>query len=119
MSISEKKQSLSGGGEKKASKDASSLEKDGSVFSGKAEIPRETLWQTLRDPRLFNKTNLPERERLVLGKELFKPYGSYLDKKELTTIESQLESGKWGKFKNMPPETRKKASRLVKALLKK
>jgi hypothetical protein len=113
MGITDKKQALSGG---KTPPPAKEEKKDTSIFGGKSRLEGGSFEYRLKDPRFYEKTGLGERERIELGKKLFGSRGSHLQPQHLEEIKRELDLGKWGRFKDLSPEEREKAKRLIKGI---
>lgn len=93
--------------------------KDASIFGGKPYIEKRDVNAWLQSSELFDRTDIGKDRRLALGKKLFGNTGYYLKPEEARGIKTQLELGKYGRFKDLPETDRKDAMRLVDQALKK
>ena len=120
MSIFEKKQGLSQTGKiskpEKAPPPVKQEKKDTSAFGGKSIIGRKVFNQHLKDPKLYQTTRLEEKARTELGKKLFGS-SDFIKKTNIPEIKRQLDLGRWGKFKDMSSEDKRKAKIIIKEVL--
>ena len=90
--------------------------KDTSGFGGKPFLKREELKGWLKRPEVYQLTKVPEQKRVKWEKELFTPEicRELIEKGEPEKIKTELEKGKWGKFKHLSQKDREMFLRVVK-----
>lgn len=125
MALAEKKQGLSQGRFKEKPDKTSSKEppKDTSPYRGRPHFPTKEFRRWLESDEAFKATDLSKQERLKFGSHMSDPkmVGKLFEKSkgELKNIEPELKKGKYGAFKNLNPEDRKKVEKIYKGFFKK
>jgi len=124
MALEEKRQELGRGAaqprgkeeKERVSSPPKEEKKDTSIFGGKAGMEKRTFDYKLSDPELYRGIELGEQRRRELGKKLF-GNEDYIKKSDLERADKELNSGKWGKFKDFSEMDKQDSKKLIKKLL--
>lgn len=106
---------------KKKAQPPSKAPRDTSIFGGESHLKRERFKHRLRGDEFFKSTGgMRKDERDSLWQELsrsgMRPGANFVKPEDLSGMKKQLALGKWGKYRDMPREKRRKAEKFLRGV---